>query len=220
MGLIRMGPPEELILQLLKVSHFESFIETGTYRGDTAKWAAHHFKQVISIELSKAMYDHASARCKDDANIQLVFGDTRAELASIVPRLATPCLFWLDAHWSGGDTYGEHDECPLLKEIELAGMSGVEHTVLIDDARHFLSPPQPPHRPEQWPAIAEVIHRLNQPHDRYIVIIEDVVVAVPISLKRPVIEYCQKVNARSWSSHTSGGRTSRMSRLLHRLRAD
>lgn len=48
------------------------------------------------------------------------------------------CLFWLDAHYSRGDTARGEEETPILKELELIGAHPVRgHLLLIDDARCF-----------------------------------------------------------------------------------
>jgi len=36
MGIVRMGPPIEIILELKEAYGINNFIETGTYSGDTA----------------------------------------------------------------------------------------------------------------------------------------------------------------------------------------
>jgi hypothetical protein len=47
MGIVRWGPPEELVLRFKRASSIDMFIETGTFKGDTASWAAAHFPSVI-----------------------------------------------------------------------------------------------------------------------------------------------------------------------------
>ena len=47
MGALRMGPPHDLILLLRDAFGCEVFIEAGTYRGDTAAWAAGEFARVV-----------------------------------------------------------------------------------------------------------------------------------------------------------------------------
>jgi hypothetical protein len=112
-------------------------------------------------------------------------------------------MFWLDAHWSGGETYGENDECPLLEELAIINVSPYEHIILIDDARLFLSPPPAPHRIEQWPDITTVINCLNCVSNRYIIIIEDVIVAAPSKFKVILAQYGQDLNTKAWKSYES-----------------
>ena len=71
MGLYRMGPPEDLILALQARLRLGDFVETGTYRGDTAAWAAEHFARVTTIELSPAYcaasIETCAINCASDA---------------------------------------------------------------------------------------------------------------------------------------------------------
>lgn len=195
MGLVRMGPPQELVIQLQQNYDLLYFVETGTYYGATALWAAQHFPKVITIEFSQEIYNQVSSQYQHLEGIEFLFGDTREQLNNVVPKLNKPCLFWLDAHWSGGNTYGVNDECPLIEELEIIARTEVEHFIIIDDARLFLSPPPYPHRAEKWPSISTVINTLSLfCKDRYTVIFEDVIVSGPNHARSLVYQYCQGGN--------------------------
>lgn len=199
MGLIRMGPPAELVTRLAKEFGIENFVETGTAYGGTAIWASDHFKKVITTEYCQEIYQETIHKYSHLGNVKFMFGDSRTKLVEIVQKLECPSLFWLDAHWSGGVTYGESDECPLSEEIHIINESKLDHFILIDDARLFTSPPMPPHQIDQWPNITTVLNALNSGKiNRYIVIIEDVIIAVPEMAKSTVAKYCQEVNAKAW----------------------
>jgi hypothetical protein len=188
-----MGPPHELIVALSrKAGGLKTFIETGTYTGGTASWAANVFELVVTIEASQEMYNRATATHANVKNIRFVFGDSRTIIGQLAPELPAPVMFWLDAHWSGGATWGDQDECPLLSEIESINRSAHTHYILIDDARLFLAPPPAPHNADHWPTIDRVTAALNAgPHRYYIVVFEDVIIAVPGSARDTVIEYCR-----------------------------
>jgi len=194
MGIVRMGPPKELIMRLQALYDIDTFVETGTYSGFTAYWASQIFTRVFTVEFSEELYKQTSAKYRDVTNINFLYGDTRDRLTDIVPNLETPTLFWLDAHWSGGPTYGEDDQCPILEELRIINQSKQDHFILIDDARLFTSPPEPPHFVEQWPDIVALLNRLTEHENRYVVIIEDVIVAVPDHSKLTLVKYCQAVN--------------------------
>lgn len=181
MGLYRMGPPEALILALQDRLRLEDFVETGTYRGDTAAWAARHFSRVTTIELSGAYAAAAQARFRDQPRVRVLAGESSALLGAIVPSLAGPAFFWLDAHWSGLDTAGRETECPLLGELSLINAAPAPHVVLVDDARLFCSPPMRPHRAELWPDLATTVARLHHEGRRYVALCEDVLIAVPVT---------------------------------------
>ncbi|WP_374823645.1 hypothetical protein [Aerosakkonema sp. BLCC-F183] len=199
MGIVRMGPPNDLVAQLGAEFRIINFVETGTAYGGTALWASQQFKNVFTVEYCQEIYEQTVKNFHHIENIEFRFGDSRTELTKIVTRLESASFFWLDAHWSGGITYGENDECPLLEEIDIINKSEFENFILIDDARLFTSPPMPPHRIEQWPDITAVLNALHSGRsDRYIIIIEDVIIAVPQSAKPTVSHYCQEVNAKAW----------------------
>lgn len=197
-----MGPPDNLMLELASEFSIANFVETGTYQGCTAVWASNHFRKVFTIELSQHYYQETCDKYRHFNNIKFIFGDSRTELKKIVNELQEPAIFWLDAHWSGGATYGDDDQCPLIEEIKIIGDCRFDNFIFIDDARLFTSPPQPPHRPEQWSDIASIIKTIHaDPNDKYIVIIEDVIIAVPAFAKKIVGRYCQNVNAKIWEEY-------------------
>jgi hypothetical protein len=102
----------------------------------------------------------------------------------------------------GEGTYGENKECPIIEEIEIINRSEYEQFIFIDDARLFLSPPPPPHEIEQWPDINLVLSTLSSAKThRYIVIIEDVIIAVPVFAKSILAQTCQEINKRIWKEY-------------------
>jgi FkbM family methyltransferase len=201
MGLVRGGVPTELVIALKEAYNLQGFIETGTNCGATALWAAQYFPKVITIEAAKEIYEAVVNNYGHLKNLDFVLGNSKEQLAAIVPTLKEPCIFWLDAHWSGGITYGESEECPLLEELQIINDSEFDHFILIDDARLFLSPPPNPHRIEQWPTIDAVTSLLNSGRSRYTVIVEDVIVSVPEGAKLLVAQYSQEVSTKAWEDH-------------------
>ena len=199
MGIVRMGPPEEIIFLIKESLKISTFIETGTFKGGTAIWASKHFDHVLTIENSKTLYDQVVQKNKHIENINFLFGDSIENLKQIVPKLDNIAIFWLDAHWCGGDTYGEKNQCPLILELQTILKTGTPHCILIDDARHFLSPPPLPNHIDQYPTIDHILNTLQTGCERYyIVIFEDVIIAVPISMKATLAEYLQSFNTKLW----------------------
>ncbi|MFT6128281.1 MAG: hypothetical protein ACJAVA_002782 [Flavobacteriaceae bacterium] len=103
-------------------------------------------------------------------------GDTREHLRNIIAENDN-ILFWLDAHWSGGDTYGATDECPLVEELNIIFEYNKNHVVLIDDARLFLAPPPSPHNFKNWQSLTDICKTL--PDDWQMVVFEDVIYLYP-----------------------------------------
>jgi hypothetical protein len=187
-----MGPPEALIMALQQRLGLGDFVETGTYRGDTAAWAAGHFPRVTTIELSPAYCAAAQTRFHDQPNVRVLGGDSSTVLREVVPALAGPALFWLDAHWSGLDTAGQEAECPLLAEIALINAAPLPHVLLVDDARLFCAPPPHPHRAAQWPDLAATVSVLGAGGARHVVLWQDVFVAVPAAARELLNAWLQQ----------------------------
>jgi hypothetical protein len=183
MGIVHPGVPQKLALWLRDEAATRDFIETGTYRGGTARWAASHFDRVISIEADRELHSAARKRLASYANVDLRLGQSQDVLTTLMSELSRPALVWLDAHWSGGITAGEAAECPLLEEIAAVDAGVMENVVLIDDARYFLNSPPPPHKREQWPSVGVVIEKLRSKFDSYICITDDVIIRLPIALQ-------------------------------------
>ena len=59
-----------------------SFIETGTYRGDTTAEASKIFNEVHSIEIWEPLYREAQKRFAQYSNVTLYCGDTTARIES------------------------------------------------------------------------------------------------------------------------------------------
>jgi hypothetical protein len=191
----RLGePPKALMLALRDAFGVDSFLETGTYRGGTAAWAAHQFEHVVTIEASEELYRAAVSAHGHLDNLRLVLGDTRLVLAGEIERLDGPAIVWLDSHWSGGATYGEGRECPLLSEIEMLRSAEHEHYLFIDDARLFVAPPPRPHDMDQWPGLVQVTEALTQ-GERPLepLILGDTFVAVPAKARPLVRTFAQDV---------------------------
>jgi hypothetical protein len=196
MGSFQMGPPTDLVLKLKSGYGLKDFVETGTYYGKTALWAASHFDRVITIEYSKKIYEEVISRPANPKNIQFLFGDSRHVLKTLVPILPGPAFFWLDSHWCEGETHGEGDNCPLLQEISEIIISPQRHFIFIDDARLFMSPPSSPHQADQWPSISEVVDTLRTAtYQPYIAIFKDVIISVPECAKPFLARYCQEAKA-------------------------
>jgi hypothetical protein len=207
MGLVRMGPPHTLIEKIVSSYRVQNFVETGTYHGETSIWASNIFKNVFTIENSVELHKQTANKYREIDNIEFLLGDSRMRLKETLEKLEEPTLVWLDAHWSGDSTYGKMDQCPLLEEIGIINSLQPNLYLFIDDARLFLSPPHPPHDVNQWPNIVEVVNSLQSNPDRYVVIIEDCIIAAPIHARPLIIQYCQDINSNIWEDYTSSLKT-------------
>jgi hypothetical protein len=115
------------------------FIETGTYTGHMVLAMLGRFEEIYSIELDPVLCEKARRKFRAFPYVQIVQGDSSRELRRLLPRLSRPCLFWLDAHYSGGATAKGDLETPIAEEVTaiLDHPLADEHVLLIDDARCF-----------------------------------------------------------------------------------
>ncbi|HUO10668.1 MAG TPA: methyltransferase domain-containing protein [Phycisphaerae bacterium] len=113
------------------------FVETGSYLGDGIQAALDAgFVRVHSIELSPKYFELCTKRFRNDPRVTVHLGDSSQTLPRVVAGLETPATFWLDGHWSAGDTALGPKSCPLMEELEaIAAHSIKSHTLLIDDMR-------------------------------------------------------------------------------------
>jgi hypothetical protein len=204
MGMIELGIPKKIVLELKNLAGATQFVETGTLAGETSRWASDHFETVYTIELSKMLYDHYSDGLKSLRNVKPYQGDSRDVLPSILSEIGDQkIVFWLDGHWSAGETAGEEEECPLIGELDLIRERDGD-IILIDDARFFLCAPYQPLNPAKWPGISEIVKMLDaSEHRRYIQIVDDVIFAVPHDelVMTRLSEYAANRSAEFWQDY-------------------
>jgi len=190
MGLINFGVPEQETEYLKKSMNLDVFVEGGTYKGGTAKSMSGKFNKVYTIEKSDVMFNIAKENLQDIDNVTMLKGDTREHLQEVLEKNDN-ILFWLDAHWSGGDTYGEEDECPLIEELEIIfKYPNKNQVILIDDARLFLAPPPLPHKHKNWQSITDIIKTM--PNNWEFLEYEDVIYLFPESINDGFKDYFQQ----------------------------
>ncbi|MDX1697200.1 MAG: hypothetical protein R3308_02890 [Thiohalobacterales bacterium] len=145
----RPAPPphlikQKMIIQQVKQHNPRIMVETGTLMGDMVEAMRPHFSRIYSIEISPELARKAQQRFVDDGNITIIENDSAVALKSLVPGIHEPALFWLDGHYSGGNTGKGEKDTPVMEELSTIYDSDIDHIVLIDDARLFGSDPDYP----------------------------------------------------------------------------
>ncbi len=119
-----------------------TWIETGTLVGDTAKFLSKIGKHIITIEPSLKFYNISKKNLSKYSNIELINNSSENCLNEILSNLrdVKNICFWLDGHFSGGDTFQGSDDTPILKELDaieqhLPSFESV--SILVDDFRLF-----------------------------------------------------------------------------------
>ncbi|MCK4816324.1 hypothetical protein KA005_11195 [bacterium] len=137
-------PPPHIVKQMIikEYSHEYNcpvFFETGTYKGDMVFSVKKNFDKIYSIELSEQLYKQARSRFRHDKHITILHGDSGEVLPAVLEEIKQPCLFWLDGHYSAGDTAQAGKKSPIEDEIAAILSHTIDnHVVLIDDAREFV----------------------------------------------------------------------------------
>jgi len=142
MGLIYKGIHQAVALKLRDEMNLRVLVETGTYKGDTVKWAIDKFDKVISMDISHEFVDRVAKDIKAN-NVLLIHGDSRERLAPVCRgRHNEPTLFWLDAHWTGEKEYKDPlGMCPLLEEVTAINDNFFgAHAIMIDDYSLWVKP--------------------------------------------------------------------------------
>jgi hypothetical protein len=143
------------------------FIETGTYVGDMVSAIRRHFGEVYSIELDEFLYERARRKFISFPNIHIIHGSSDRALRNLLPYIKQQCLFWLDAHYSGGITGKGDRKCPVLCELEAIQDHFIkDHVILIDDANDFIGK-------NDYPALGEVQAILKIINPEYKVEVKD-----------------------------------------------
>ncbi len=201
MGIVTQGIPTEIVLELARLNGSTVFVETGTFRGDTTRWASGHFATVHTIERAERLFNLYSPDLAHLKGVTPHLGDSREILPRILGEFrGQRAVHWLDGHWSGGETAGERDECPLLDELACLS-SRAEDIILIDDARYFLCAPPPPYNPSQWPTISDIVAALPGSAPKpFVQVVDDVIFSVPDSdaLRNRLVAYAQRRSNSLW----------------------
>lgn len=129
---------QRTVKRYAKQFSLKTLVETGTCGGDMLIATRKIFKNIHSIELSEVLYKYAKRRLAKYKHISLYQGNSSEVLPKLLTNLRQPCLFWLDAHYSGGYTTRGDKETPIMKElVAIFNHSNDKHVVLIDDAYLF-----------------------------------------------------------------------------------
>jgi hypothetical protein len=177
--------PDQSIFLLQKEGDYEKLIETGTFYGAASKWASAHFSKVITFEASEEIFKKQSFT--DYLNGISVFGDLSTLIADY---LSEPSIIYLDAHTRTEESF---DSNPAIEELKLINHSGNHHCIIVDDARCCTA---------AWDSfsygeLVDLIPLLGA-HNRYVVVFDDVTIAVPRSFKELPDVYSRKRASRYW----------------------
>jgi hypothetical protein len=117
-----------------------TWIESGTYLGQTSKCLARKASQVITIEPSQELVTRAKKKLSKFRNLTVIEGLSEFELPKLLSDVSGDVSFWLDGHASGAITYGRPEDTPIREELK-AIAEYLPHweraAIFVDDFRGF-----------------------------------------------------------------------------------
>jgi len=136
--------PYDVKLRTLEMFNLQNstWVETGTFKGDTTIFLSKISKKVFTIEASQELYASAQKKFNKENKIKSIYGRSQNELPKILENIAGNVCFWLDAHYCGPKTFSQDTFCPILFELKtiISGLSRFNNVnILIDDIRDFSS---------------------------------------------------------------------------------
>lgn len=141
---------QKTVIEYIKRFSPEVFVETGTYKGKMVYAVMPYIDEIYSIELSGSHYSNAARRFCGYPKVHILQGESSRVLPEILANIDKRCIFWLDAHWSGGSTARAERQTPVMQEVQciLKHKKAEGHVILIDDARLFTGDNDYPSIPE------------------------------------------------------------------------
>ena len=116
---------EEKIEELVVEYDIKSIVETGTWIGGTARAFAGMVENVYTVEVNPQFYSQAQQILAPLPNVKQFLGKAQDILPAILPLVAKPTLYYLDAHW-----HGSH---PLPEELEIVVAHDPSPVIVMHD---------------------------------------------------------------------------------------
>jgi len=117
-----------------------TWVETGTFKGNTTAFLAGIGGAVYSIEPEPTLFANAERRFAGDDRITILNGPSEKIFPDLLPTLSGDINFWLDGHYSAGVTFKGDIDTPIIAELDEISRNLDRFgrmTVLIDDLRCF-----------------------------------------------------------------------------------
>lgn len=154
---------QQVVIEYIKTFSPAVFVETGTYKGKMVYAVMPYIDRIYSIELDETHYQNARRRFAGYPEIHILQGQSGEVLPQILKTIDQPCLFWLDAHYSGGSTAKGDMETPIMQEMEciLNHPQREKHVILIDDARCFIGE-------DDYPSLESLKKLIREAHPDWI----------------------------------------------------
>jgi len=117
-----------------------TWIETGTYLGQTTKLLSKNGCMVFSLEPEPILFANAESYFRNFKNVEILNGTSEEIFPNLLPRISGNVNFWLDGHYSAGITFRGEQDTPILDELKNIAKN-LNHfnevCIMVDDIRCF-----------------------------------------------------------------------------------
>ena len=117
-----------------------TWVETGTFMGDTTSVLSKVAKMVYSIEPEPTLFSNAEQKFSNTSNVKIIKGLSEDVLPKLLPRISGNICFWLDGHYSTGITFKGTQDTPIISELTVIERNMTQMSkmvVMVDDIRCF-----------------------------------------------------------------------------------
>ncbi len=120
---------QRIVKQLFDTIPLQTIVETGTFRGSSAKYFTKHFRRpLFTVEMHPRYFAYSRLRMRVHRSVHVRQGDSREFLRALAREGDVPkrgVFFYLDAHWG--------KELPLRDEVQIITDAWSDIVILIDD---------------------------------------------------------------------------------------
>lgn len=152
-GALNISEISYLKSKFVTYNNIDIFVETGTNYGNTIINLYQYFKDLYTIEIKKEIYEAAINRISNLGikNVQFFIGDSAIILPDILKLINDPVIFFLDGHFSHGDTGRGSSDTPLLDELKMINEHHNKNSIIIIDDYNMFGT----YRNEDWTDITQ-----------------------------------------------------------------
>ena len=135
------SPPPHFVKQSVLLRHNIQncqWVETGTFYGSTTQFLAQICSHVHTIEPSPELCRIAQYNCSNYCNITFHLGTSEEKLDPIISLMNGNICFWLDGHYSSGNTFQGEQDSPIRHELKVISrhINKFDNVaILVDDIR-------------------------------------------------------------------------------------
>ncbi len=127
----------KLKIENFNINKYPIFVETGTLRGSTTFEMEKYFPEVHTIEVSEKLYKNVKNKYKGN-KITFHLGDSGIILNNLSENLNNNAVFFLDGHFSNGETSKGEKDVPLYESLNHINKNfKYKGIIIIHDCRLF-----------------------------------------------------------------------------------